>query len=201
MSMKRRTRTYFKGFHDFLGPFGAQRLSLPAQSLLLAVLCQYDGSNNGALKITASVLPARWGSSDLRQKARKELLENYFIFEVAKGRRPNVASLYAVACYPLDANHQHDPELRDAFDPDAWRQPTSKPSGGTGADANGMVPYAATRHNAAFAMPPHGIVEPSIVPPHGIAARFSLCRHTATSYKSTRLCSGIEPAPAHGRLH
>lgn len=184
-------RTYTKMYHDFMGPFGAQRLSTPAQSLLIALLCQFDGFNNGALKITASVLPARWRSSDLRQRARRELLENRFIFELARGYRPNRASLYALACFPIDPNPQHEPELVAAFDESAWRVVNDVPSGGTNLhrDTAQMAPkpYAAQRHNADPAMPSCGIVVASIVPPQGTKVSTPLCRRTATYKTSSRL--------------
>lgn len=126
---------YFKGYADFLGPRGAGLCSPPAQAMLNAVLVQYDGRNNGSMKLSASVLSPIWGSSDRRTKAKRELLEYAFIFEVKRGfqksvdtpngrigsARQKIASLYAVACFPLDHNPQHDPDLVAKFDPDLWR--------------------------------------------------------------------------------
>ena len=120
-------RKWFPAFVDFLGAQGAQRLSVHAQSMLVAVLCQWNGKNNGSLKITARTMPrwARW--SRARQAARDELIEKRFLFLVTRGRRPNIASLYAVACYPLDDNPQHDSELVADFNSMAWRTAVSEP--------------------------------------------------------------------------
>jgi hypothetical protein len=133
MKPRVKVRTYFPGYHDFMGPHGAGQLSPQAQALLVAVLSQYNGRNNGSMKLTASVLPRIWQSSDRRTKAKRELMDYAFIFEVKRGfqraahgmptgARQNIASLFAVACYPLNDNVQHDPELVALFDQDEWRR-------------------------------------------------------------------------------
>lgn len=136
MKSRRSVRTYFPGYHDFMGPHGAGQLTPQAQALLVAVLAQYNGRNNGCMKLAASVLPHIWQSSDRRTRAKRELLDYGFIFEVKRGfqrpvnnvegkrttARQNIASLYAVACYPLDHNDQHDPELVALFSQDEWRR-------------------------------------------------------------------------------
>lgn len=175
--MKARSRSYFRGYHDFLGPFGAQRLSPFAQAMLLALLAQYKGNNNGSLKITASVLPHRWRSNHMRQKTRDELLNEGFVFEVSRGRRPNVASLYALACYPLDENPEHDADLAEHFDANAWRRPIpregigKKPRLSHGKGQRTQKRYPLGRDTGDFAIPREGIESPRIVPPEGTTGR------------------------------
>lgn len=136
---------YFRGYYDFFGARGIGRLTPQAQALALALATQLETRPNGSLMITASVLPSIWKSSDRRTKAKRELLEYGFIFEVKRGfqrplntaggrvsaARQNVASLYALACEPLVANPQHDPELAAQFNETLWRvRLQERPPGG-----------------------------------------------------------------------
>jgi hypothetical protein len=212
--MKSRARRYFKGFADFLGPYGAGRLTPQAQALLVALLCQYDGKNNGSLKLAATVLSFIWRSSDRRTKAKRELLDYGFIFELKRGYQRssganrNVASLYAVACYPLDHNPQHDPELVALFDQNAWRDrvaamPYSAQAGTDPSATSGIADEKSQcriRHSADFSMP-NTALEPSL-----------LCRirHSSQRGSMPRAChlvdvypsiSGVRAVTTKRRLH
>jgi hypothetical protein len=186
------TRKFFKGYPDFFGPFGAQRLSHRAQAMLVALMVQYNRYNNGSLKLTASVLP-HWRSADIKKKARDELIEEGFIVEVFKGRRPNLASLYAVTCEKLDDNDQHDKELSEAFVVGAWRR--DKPAikvqkRGLNlrrrSEQRKQSVCSDTRSNAANASPTLGATISSIVPTLGAIAPISLLRLSDTSIDSSR---------------
>lgn len=84
---------------------GAAYLSLSSHGrmLLLDLLAQYNGNNNGDLCAAYSMMKLRgWRSTHTLQNAKKELIEADLICETRKGARPNLASLYAVTWYALD---------------------------------------------------------------------------------------------------
>lgn len=116
------TNGFVKLYNDFAGKDGMQRLSLLAQSLLIALLNQYNGRNNGALKITGKVLGGRWVSGDLRTRAKRELMREGFVAELFKGHRPNKASLYALTCFDLDPHRDHDAAEVRQFVVGAWKR-------------------------------------------------------------------------------
>lgn len=116
------TNGFVKLYNDFAGKDGMQRLSLSAQSLLIALLYQYNGRNNGALKITGTVLGGRWQSNRQRLRARDELVREGFVVQLFQGRRPNKASLYAVTCFDLDPHRDHDAAEVNQFKVGAWKR-------------------------------------------------------------------------------
>jgi hypothetical protein len=84
---------------------GAAYISLSSHGrmLLLDILAQYNGSNNGDLCAAYSMMKLRgWKSTHTLQNAKKELLNADLICETRKGARPNLASLYAVTWHALD---------------------------------------------------------------------------------------------------
>jgi hypothetical protein len=116
------TNGFTKLHNDFAGKDGMQRLSLSAQALLIALLAQYTGKNNGALKITAKVLGGRWVSNDVRKRARDELVREGFVVQLFQGHRPNRASLYAVTCFELDPHRDHDAAAARQFAVGTWKR-------------------------------------------------------------------------------
>lgn len=84
-------------------------LSHPAKSLLTEFARQYVRDNNGRLLASARYLSGRgWKSSDVIQRAKKELLYAGFIYETVKGHRPNKASWYAITWQDLDRINGYD---------------------------------------------------------------------------------------------
>lgn len=84
-------------------------LSHPARSLLTEFARQYVRDNNGRLLASARYLSGRgWNSSDVIQRAKKELLGAGFIYETVKGHRPNKASWYAITWQDLDRISGYD---------------------------------------------------------------------------------------------
>ena len=82
---------------------GYMGLSHPARTLLIEFARQYVRDNNGRLLASGKYLSGRgWNSSDVIQRAKKELLEAGFIYETVKGHRPNKASWYAITWQDLD---------------------------------------------------------------------------------------------------
>lgn len=84
-------------------------LSHPAKSLLIEFARQYVRDNNGRLLASGRYLSKRgWKSSDVILRAKRELLDAGFIYETAKGHRPNKASWYAITWQDLDKNPNYD---------------------------------------------------------------------------------------------
>ncbi|MHB1247703.1 MAG: hypothetical protein ACYCZH_14790 [Sulfuriferula sp.] len=84
---------------------GAAYLGLGAHArmLLIDLLAQYKGNNNGDMCAAYSLMKLRgWKSTHTLQAAKVELLEAGLIVETRKGARPNKASLYALTWYALD---------------------------------------------------------------------------------------------------
>lgn len=116
------TNGFVKLYNDFAGKDGMQRLSLLAQSLLIALLNQYNGRNNGALRITSKALGGRWVSNDLRMRAKDELIREGFLVQLFQGHRPNRASLYALTCFELDPHKDHDAAVVNQFEVGVWKR-------------------------------------------------------------------------------
>jgi hypothetical protein len=77
--------------------------------LLIDLVAQYNGRNNGDLTAAWKVLkPRGWNSEATLNKAKKELLAAGYIVEMRKGQRPNLCSLYALTWRPLDPSAKHD---------------------------------------------------------------------------------------------
>lgn len=99
------------------------RLSHPARSLLMEFARQFVRDNNGRLLASYAYLqPRGWGSKDVITRAKRELLEAGFIFETAKGQRPNKASWYAITWYALDKIAGYDAGVMAAFQRGAYRE-------------------------------------------------------------------------------
>lgn len=77
-------------------------LSYKAIKLLIDVLEQYNGNNNGDLCITMSVMKKKgWKSSGTLHSAKNELSEKGWIVQTRQGGRHR-CSLYAVTMHPID---------------------------------------------------------------------------------------------------
>ena len=78
-------------------------LSPRAKALLFPLASQYNGRNNGDLCASFSVMrPHGWTSNDQLQKGLRELQDTGFLIQTRQGRRPNVASLYALSWRPIN---------------------------------------------------------------------------------------------------
>ena len=84
-------------------------LSYKAIKLLIDVLEQFNGNNNGDLCITMSVMKKKgWVSSGTLHAAKKELLNKGWLEETRKGGR-HKCSLFAVSIHPIDeCGGKHD---------------------------------------------------------------------------------------------
>ena len=78
-------------------------LSSSGNKLLLDIIRQYNGYNNGYLCCCFSIMQkCGWKSKETLQKAKTDLIKSGLIIETRKGGRPNRASYYAVTWLALD---------------------------------------------------------------------------------------------------
>jgi len=71
--------------------------------LLFDVASEYNGSNNGDLCVTLSVMKAKgWNSNDKMTRALKELLAKGFLIKTRQGGLNMGCSLYALGWEPID---------------------------------------------------------------------------------------------------
>lgn len=89
--------------HEILNHANFVAMKPRAVKLLLDLLSQFKGANNGDLAMAWKSMAARgWTSRDQLAKARRELLERGWIVTTRAGRIPNVCALYAVTWLPID---------------------------------------------------------------------------------------------------
>lgn len=134
-------------------------LSHTARSLLLEIARQYVRDNNGRLLTSQAYLGKRgWKSSDVIQRAKRELIAGGFICEMVKGHRPNKASWYAITWQTLDRLPGFDPGATAAFERGAYRK--------TPASNNDPLTPSHGADRPAIA-PSHGAERPAPTPSHG----------------------------------
>lgn len=99
-----------------------QALGHPAKALLTEIARQFVRDNNGRLLASRAYLATRgWKSADVIQRAKLELIAAGFIYETAKGQRPNKASWYAVTWRMLDRDPGYDAGAVEGFVRGAYR--------------------------------------------------------------------------------
>jgi len=104
-----------------------QRLSHPARSLLIEFARQVGSDNNGRLLASSAYLSKRgWKSDDVINRAKRQLLDEGFIYETVKGRRPNRASWYAVTWRTLDRLPGYDAGAEAGFERGAYRKDSTE---------------------------------------------------------------------------
>lgn len=135
------------------------RLGHPARAMLLELARQYVRDNNGRLLLSSAYMEKRgWRSSDVINRAKRQLLEGGFIHETVKGHRPNKASWYAITWHPIDRLPGYDPGGLETFERSAYmhrggnQNATLRPANGAG---RGRI------------APPHGVAPTLTTPPHG----------------------------------
>ena len=88
--------------HHVINHENFRTLSCRATKLLIDLLAQYRGYNNGDLCAPLSLMRERgWNSSDQLQKAKNEVIEKDVIIVTRQGGI-NKCSLYAVTWFPID---------------------------------------------------------------------------------------------------
>lgn len=91
-----------------------------ALKLLIDMLGQYNGLNNGDLHAAWSVLSRDrgWNSKDTLHRALKELMQSKVLFRTRQGKPiggTRIPSLYAVTWLDLDPSDKYDPRTTSEF--------------------------------------------------------------------------------------
>ena len=90
--------------YDFINSSARISLSSSASKLLLDVMSQYIGHNNGDLccAYDGIMKPLGWRSEATLRKAIKELQAAGILILTRQGGRNKTPNLYALSCYPID---------------------------------------------------------------------------------------------------
>lgn len=89
--------------HQVLNSDAYRSLSPKAVKMLFDLGVQFKGKNNGDLIAAMSFMkPRGWNSNDQIYKALAELKEKGLILLSRQGRRPRLASLYALTWFAID---------------------------------------------------------------------------------------------------
>jgi len=97
-------------------------LSPHACKLLLELVGQYRGDNNGNLTVAWSVVSKRgWRSRTTLWRCKTELIEAGFVYVTRKGHMPSTCELLALTWFPLDVSPKFDPEALACFKPKPYR--------------------------------------------------------------------------------
>jgi hypothetical protein len=103
-------------------------LSPYASKLLLELVSQYRGDNNGNLTVAWAIVSKRgWRSRTTLWRSKDELLQAGFVFVTRKGHFPSTCELLALTWFPLDVSPKFDPEALQCFKAKAYRDNTSLP--------------------------------------------------------------------------
>jgi hypothetical protein len=101
-------------------------LSPHACKLLLELVGQYRGDNNGNLTVAWSVVRKRgWRSRTTLWRSKAELIEAGFVYVTRKGHMPSTCELLALTWFPLDVSPKFDQEALTCFEAKAYRAKTS----------------------------------------------------------------------------
>jgi hypothetical protein len=103
-------------------------LSPHACKLLLELVGQYRGDNNGNLTVAWSIVSKRgWRSRTTLWRCKDELIQAGFVFVTRKGHFPSTCELLALTWFPLDVSSKFDPEALHCFKAKAYRVNTPLP--------------------------------------------------------------------------
>lgn len=95
--------------HDVIDSAAYIALSKVERALLLEMVRQYNGKNNGLLRCNVRKLGVRgFSSSGTLHRAKKMLINAGFLYETCAGGRPAKASWYALTWRPLDRHPRFD---------------------------------------------------------------------------------------------
>ena len=169
-----------------------QRLSHPGRSLLLELARQLNPDNNGRLLASKAYLSKRgWNSSDVINRALRELVDAGFLHQTVQGHRPNKASWYAVGWQRLSSDKRgFDPGTAEIFRRGAFTEgaplPPPKPTR--------EELYARWNKNTSLS-PSHGVEAASIAPSHGVEES-----PAAPSHGAMEVVLNHAPTPSDGHL-
>lgn len=156
------TRPKFKGskinepfvaiFRSVFDSLAFAALSPHACKLLLELMAQYKGDNNGNLTVAWSVVSKRgWKSRTTLWRCKSELIDAGFVYVTRKGHMPSTCELLALTWFPLDVSSKFDPEALHCFRAKAYRDntllpmPVAKPKRDWTQPNGGRVDHAKTQ--------------------------------------------------------
>ena len=103
-------------------------LNAHAVKLLVDLLAQYKGDNNGNLTAAWSLMAKRgWRSKTTLWRSKLALIEAGFVHVTRRGRMPNTCELLALTWFPLDVSLKFDPEAMHTFKSKAYMANTPLP--------------------------------------------------------------------------
>ncbi len=96
-------------------------LSPHACKLLLELVGQYRGNNNGNLTVAWAVVSRRgWKSRTTLWRCKAELIAAGLVYVTRKGHMPSTCELLALTWFALDVSPKFDPEALACFKPKAY---------------------------------------------------------------------------------
>lgn len=103
-----------------------------ACKLLLELLRQYKGDNNGNLTLAWSIVSEHgFRSRTTLWRCKKELIDVGLIYVTRKGHFPSTTELLALTWFPLDVSPKFDPEALSGFIPKAYARQKIRPPSAT----------------------------------------------------------------------
>jgi hypothetical protein len=144
--------------HELLDSVALMGAGHTARSLLLVLLRQHNGRNNGHIHMAAPWMKKRgWTSGDVLHRAKLKLIKRGLIIQTRQGGLNAGANLYAVTWLDITNFDGLDIQSKD-YHPGAWRFMDTLPVIGK------HKLSSATRCATA---PPHGVPDPLAAPPDG----------------------------------
>ena len=103
-------------------------LSPHAVKLLMELLAQYKGDNNGNLTLAWSIVSKRgWRSRTTLWRCKSELIEAGFVYVTRMGHMPSTCELLALTWFPLDVSPKFDEGALHGFVSKAYARPRHYP--------------------------------------------------------------------------
>ncbi len=149
-------------------------LSHPARALLIEILRQHNGSNNGRMQLATKYLRGRgWSRADVVDRAKKELGESGLAIKTRLGGLNAGPDLWALTWLPI-TNYVELTEVTSAsYQPGKWRlsdpMPTIEKRVAPSVSRNSAVPSPGIAKSSTVPSPgtKTGIFEESTVPSPG----------------------------------
>ncbi len=103
-------------------------LSPHACKLLLELVGQYKGDNNGNLTVAWSIVKKRgWRSRTTLWRCKAELINAGFVYVTRIGHMPSTCELLALTWFPLDVSPKFDAGALHGFEARAYMRQTPLP--------------------------------------------------------------------------
>jgi hypothetical protein len=116
--------------HSVMDGAAYMEASHPAKALLLELMRQHSGNNNGHLHLSFSWLESRgWKSRDVIQRGKKELVDRNLIIQTRQGGLNAGASLFALTWLSISNFVGLDIQAKDYYR-GAWASMDKLPAAG-----------------------------------------------------------------------